>query len=172
MPIPVAHGRKYATEGFIQVPIRIVRVGAFHPTHRFAAAFRVRNEPLCLQDITMRSLTMNRWNPSQTDRDARIDVGLPIFVSPAATLAICVMVFGVLHAVATLRIERVAIDGLFAVNALLYVAAALLAHAALRVRASMRCVRLSRYANNFSIAALSMTIVGTCCVVLLIALQA
>ena len=114
---------------------------------------------------------MNRWNSPQPDSRSHIDVGLPIFVSPAVMLAICLMVFGVLHAVATARAERIAIDGLLLINASLYVAAALLANAALRVRASTRCFRLARHANHLSIAALAMTIIGTCCVVLIIAIR-
>jgi hypothetical protein len=115
---------------------------------------------------------MNRWNTSQPVSRQHIDAGVPIFVSPAATLAICLMVFGVLHAVATISAERVAIDGLLVVNASLYIAAAVLAKFAWRVRASVRCVRLARYANNLSIAGLIMTIVGTCCLVLVIGVQA
>ena len=103
-----------------------------------------------------------------------MDVGLPIFVSPAATLAICLMVSGVLHAAATATAsaERVAIDGLLAINASLYVAAALLAKLALRMRASMRAPHLARYANNLSIAGLSMTIVGICFLMLIVAIKA
>jgi hypothetical protein len=36
----------------------------------------------------------------------------------------------------------------------------------------VRCLRLARYANNLSIAGLIMTIVGTCCLVLVIAIKA
>jgi hypothetical protein len=120
----------------------------------------------------MRSIAMNRWNTSQPVSRQHIDAGLPIFVSPAATLAICLLVFGVLHAVATISAERVAIDGLLVVNALLYVAAAVLAKFAWRARSSVRCIRFARYANNLSIAGLIMTIAGTCCLVLVIAIKA
>ncbi|RUL63435.1 hypothetical protein EKH79_13680 [Dyella dinghuensis] len=115
---------------------------------------------------------MNRHETSQVVSRQRIDKGVPIFVSPAATLAICVMVFGVLHAVARISAERVAIDGLLAVNALLYVAAALLAKFAWRTRTTMHCVRFARYANGLSIAGLIMTIVGACCLALVIAIKA
>ncbi|HTC27729.1 hypothetical protein [Dyella sp.] len=115
---------------------------------------------------------MNRWNTSQPVSRQHFDAGVPIFVSPAATLTICLTVFGVLHAVATASAERVAIDGLLVVNALVYVAAALLATFAWRARSSVRCLRFARYANNLSIAGLIMTIVGTCCLVLVIAIRA
>jgi len=115
---------------------------------------------------------MNRWNISQTDSRSHIDACVPIFVSPATTIAICLIVFGVLHAVATANTERVAIDGLLAINASLYVAAALLAKAALRRRASPRCFRLARRADRLFIAALTMTIIGVCCVVLVMAIRA
>jgi hypothetical protein len=82
------------------------------------------------------------------------------------------MVFGVLHAVATASAERVTIDVLLGINASLYIAAAVLAKFALHVRESMHCFRLARYANNFSMAGLYMTIAGTCCLVLVAAFNA
>jgi hypothetical protein len=101
-----------------------------------------------------------------------MDAGVPIFVSPAATLAICVIVFSVLHAVATASTERFALDGLFGVNAVLYITAAWLAYAALRTRRSFQYLRLARYANRLFIAGLSMTVLGTYCLVLVIAVKA
>jgi len=115
---------------------------------------------------------MNRWDTSQPVARQHSDTGVPIFVSPGTTLAVCVMVFGVLHAVATISAERVAIDGLLLVNTLLYVAAALLARIAWRRRSSIRCLRLARYANRLSIAGWIMTIAGTCCLALVIAIKA
>jgi hypothetical protein len=115
---------------------------------------------------------MNRSPISHPVSRKHVDMGLPIFVSPTATLAVCLMVFGVLHSVATISAERVAIDGLLVVNASLYVAAALLARSALRTGASMRSLLLTRYANRLSIAGLSMTIIGICCLVLVIAIKA
>jgi hypothetical protein len=120
----------------------------------------------------MRSIAMNRLDSSQPVSHERVDVGMPIFVSPTATLATCLMVFGVLHAVATLSVERDAIDGLLVINVALYVAAALLARSALRRGASMRSFRLTRYAHHFSVAGLSMTIIGICCLALVIAIRA
>lgn len=156
-------------EGSIRAPIRTIRIGA-HPLH---ASLRLSAE----RALTSRSqkgtvLAMKRWDISQPVLRDQIDSGAPIFVSPAAMLAICLMVFGVLHAVASASAERLAIDGLLVINTSLYVAAALLAHAALRARASWRGFRLARYANNFSIAGLIMTIVGTCCLMLVIAIKA
>jgi hypothetical protein len=117
-------------------------------------------------------MAMNRLDSSQPVSRRHVDVGVPIFVSPMATLAICLLVFGVLHAVATIRVERDAIDGLLVINASLYVAAALLARSALRGGPSIRSFRLSRYANRLSVAGLSMTIIGICCLVLAIAIRA
>jgi fumarate reductase subunit D len=102
----------------------------------------------------------------------RKDAGVPIFVSPVTTLVICVMVFGVLHAVATANAERFAVDGLLGINALLYIAAAWLAHAALRTQESFDHLRFSRHANRFFMAGLSMTILGTCCAMLIVAMKA
>ena len=172
IPDPVAHGKKAATEGFIRASIRSPRIGTLPLTHRFASACRTRIGHMRIQVRTMRPLAMNRWTISQTDSRSHIDTCVPIFVSPATTITVCLMVFGVLHAVAIAGAERVAIDGLLAINASLYVAAALLAKAALRRRASTRCFRLARHANRLSIAALIMTIIGVCCVVLVIAIRA
>lgn len=178
----VAHGKQGATEGFVLAPVRmrfpdewfgyVIRTGALPATHRFASGYRMRIGHARPEVRTMRAIAMNRWNTSQPASRQRIDAGVPIFVSPAATLAVCLMVFGVLHAVATVSSERVAIDGLLVVNALFYVAAALLAKFAWRVRSSVRCVRLARYANNLSIAGLIMTIVAACCLALVIAIKA
>lgn len=178
----VAHGKKDATEGFVLAPVRtrypdecfgcVIRTGAPPTTHRFASGCRMRNGHARLEVISMRAIAMNRWDTPQRASRQRIDASVPIFVSPAATLAVCLMVFGVLHTVATVSAERVAIDGLLVVNASFYVAAALLAKFAWRVRSSVRCLRLARYANNLSIAGLIMTIVGTCCLVLVIAIKA
>lgn len=115
---------------------------------------------------------MNRWNTSQSFSRHYLNAGAPFFVSPGATLAVCLLVFAVLHAVATASAERVAVDVLLGVNASFYVAAALLAKWALHVRESMQCFRLARYANNLSIAGLLMTVAGTCCLVLIIAIHA
>jgi hypothetical protein len=119
-----------------------------------------------------RSIAMNRWNSSRSSSRHSLNAGAPFFLSPATTLAICVMVFGVLHAVATASAERVTIDVLLGINASLYIAAAVLAKFALHVRESMHCFRLARYANNFSMAGLYMTIAGTCCLVLVAAFNA
>jgi hypothetical protein len=117
-------------------------------------------------------MPMNRLDSSRPVSHKHVDVGLPIFVSPTATLAICLMVFGVLHAVATISVERFAIDGLLVINVSLYVAAALLARSGLRGGASMRSLLLTCYANRLSVAGLSMTIIGICCLVLVIAIRA
>lgn len=125
-----------------------------------------------LQPGIIHPIAMNRLPIPQPVSRKHVDVGVPIFVSPTATLAVCLMVFGVLHAVATIRVERVAIDGLLVINASLYVAAALLARSALRGGASMRSFLLTRYANHLSVAGLSMTLIGICCLVLVIAIRA
>ena len=83
---------------------------------------------------------------------------VPVFVLGL----ICLLVFGVLHAVAKAMAERVAIDGMLAINAALYLVAALLAKLAMYVHPRLRGARLARYANYFSIAGLLMTFVGTC----------
>jgi hypothetical protein len=119
-----------------------------------------------------RSIAMNRWNTRQSFSRHYLNAGAPFFVSPGATLAVCLLVFGVLHAVATINAERVAVDVLLGVNASLYVAAAVLAKFALRVRESMQCFRLARYANNLSMAGLLMTVAGSCCLVLIVAINA
>jgi hypothetical protein len=119
-----------------------------------------------------RSIAMNRWNTPQSFSRHYLNAGAPFFVSPATTLAICLVVFGVLHAVATMHAERVAVDVMLAVNASLYLAAAVLAKLALHVRESIRCFRLARYANHLSMAGLFMTIAGTCCLMLVAAINA
>jgi hypothetical protein len=117
----------------------------------------------------MRAIAMNRLDVSPPAQRRYIDTGTPIFVSPLATLAICLIVFGVLHTVAKATAARTAIDGMLAVNAAFYLVAALLAKLTLYAQSQRRSAHLARYANYFSIAGLVMTIAGTCWLELVVA---
>jgi hypothetical protein len=165
----VAHGKQAATEGF---PCTDPHDGPVHAMqsiapHRFAES----GTGTYTSKPAMNTIAMKHWNKSPSFSRHYLNAGAPFFVSPATT-AVCLLVFGVLHTVATMSAQRVAVDIMLGVNALFYVAAALLAKFAWHTREPVHCFRLARYANHLSILGLLMTIAGTCCLMLVVAISA